>query len=850
MPDPIAVAFVEIRPDVSKFQATMDAGLRGSSGQGVKVPVAVDENTAKASATKAADTAATSFASRFSTAFQTATGAITNLLGGGLTNAFKKTSEGASDLSEKSKGLSESFTKLVEAGSKVAAGQGTISGFLGLLGGSIPIIGGVIAGFGLLGGLLEHIVNENAEYAFTIEEQNRLLGVNTTLMQTLDVMVQRVGLDHDSLTKILQRFQVNLEDGASRLKAVGVSMQDVGITTTDLNVAIPELSRYLATNSDTAQKNAVAQALLGRGASDLITVLGKGPEAITAYTEELQRNGLIMDDTAIHAGALTKLFRDDMMSALQGLERQFAAPLFQGVSEVFHAITLAAQDGQGAIKGFGQTISDILTNVVSFFVTLVGGQGAVEAFNKSLGDASKAQEGAAVAAAQHDQSLAQQKIDALNAKISLDQLTHSTEHQTAALDAQVNVLNEQQSRYDQNIQDQIQGQRDLVTALDQQLTMQDLLQKQADDTGTSQLAKLKAQLAAVQNTYTDQRKAGETLADYQQRIKEQDLQGQITTEENKRAQAKDTAAIQKEQLKEHTDAVINALQTQQKAYDDQTKAQIKALDAQKTALAQTVKDAQQRYQDLTDTTKADLQSAQTDLRIANDEYTTALSGSTDDFIKNMTLKTSGLAMDLRNFDWGAVGSDIGKAIGSALVSALTSSILGGAGKGLRFIAAEATGKSDEIVKQAVSLIGGASSMAEINVIGQEAVSSNVLSNDQARAVQQAALQRALAIGAIGQAQYQQQIGSLFGGAQNVPVNATARQGGGPVEAFRPYLVGEHGPEIRVFSEPGHIISAEQTAQIRASAGTHIGTVNIPVVQPNPSPDEIARALAWHLKVAS
>src|SRR4029077_12907667 len=107
-------------------------------------------------------------------------------------------------------GFAEGLGKLAEAGGKAATGGGlsSLSGVLGDMAGKIPVaglaIGGLLAGLGALGGFLEHIVNEESQFAFAITAQNTVLGLNTDLLQTLDHTVEHLGGSQENVTNGLR----------------------------------------------------------------------------------------------------------------------------------------------------------------------------------------------------------------------------------------------------------------------------------------------------------------------------------------------------------------------------------------------------------------------------------------------------------------------------------------------------------------------------------------------------------------------------------------------------------------------------------------------------------------------
>ena len=48
------------------------------------------------------------------------------------------------------------------------------------------------------------------------------------------------------------------------------------------------------------------------------------------------------------------------------------------------------------------------------------------------------------------------------------------------------------------------------------------------------------------------------------------------------------------------------------------------------------------------------------------------------------------------------------------------------------------------------------------------------------------------------------------------VTEDAKAGGGPVDAGKPILVGELGPEMIMPSSGGHVVNAQRTAQMQAA----------------------------------
>lgn len=738
-------------------------------------------------------------------------------------------------------GLGEKLAKLGEAGTQLASG-GSISSLVSSIGGlasSIPVagvaLGGLLAGLGALGGLLEHLVNQEAQFAFSILAQNQVLGLNTDLLQTVDSMVEKLGGSQEGVTNGLRKLQVNLESGGATLRKYGLSLQDVGITSTDLNVAVPELSEYLASNATAADKTAVSTALLGKGQTALQLALSGGKEGLDAHTAALRRNGVLMDAQTLQAGALTKVMRDGMGEALKGLEVQLTGPLFSGFSQLFNLIEGGAQGAQGAFHGIGEALNSVMTAVTGFLSGLTGIQ--LDAPAEQL---RKLQE-AAVASAQATITQITPLRDAAQAaadqKSALDALKRSTQEQTQSIDTQVKSLQGRQQEFDKDIQAQIQGQRNLVTALDQRVQMQDLLQRQADDNHTSTLAKLKDQLAAVQTTYDGQRKAGESVADYQKRIKEQDLQAQIRAEEDKRAQQKDSTDILKAQLKAQTDAVVRELEARKTAYDGDTKARLDALNAQKSALQQHLADAQAAQTAANDQAKSDLADYNAQITRALDTIATGGKNVATQLPNdiNQGMVDAGAAVRKTFQGWidhpdtiipdlEVLGIQLAMSITDGLVKYMTS--VGG----LKMAKAITDG-----ILRATNVVPGLDFLTGVIGSGADKLLDDAIKRAEQGLTMPSPAQAGQGVGALV---------NLLGATSSPPSAANqTRQFGGGVLGGIDYVVGEKGPERFRAPADGHISPAGQPAP-----GGQTFVFNIQGA-PQWSADELMREAAWHMKVA-
>lgn len=732
----------------------------------------------------------------------------------------------------KVKALLEGLKKVGEASVRVGeVGVGHAEG--GLFGGlteisgalNLPMLGAVSGITGLLGGL-ESLTQKTADYSSAVLRNSELLGLNTGQYQALSRAANQFGVEEIDFTRTIARFQRNIEDGGTALNQMGLSLKSVGITTTDTGTALTELSAYLERTTDAAQRNAVGLALLGRNGIALTEILSKGPAFLQEYQRELQSYGLILSDTDLRTGALAKTTHDQFQLALQGIEMQVGTQLEGAFAGLWETLVKMAGGSDQLFRKIGQGIASVVGWIASLMQGLFGVQVNMKTLDETATSATAALAG--MSASSNDATSSSDTLsDSVNRqKDAIDALRQSTQSQTDAIDDQVKNLQAQQSAYEQNTQAQVDAIRQREQAVQDQMRDQELLQQLQDETHQSYLSQLQDELDALTQTQDDRRHGNESLVDYERRLEEQSLRGKIKDEENRRATEKTTQDLALQRLKEQDQAEVDALTAQKQREKDQTQAEIDELQARKTALQrhlQQEEDAYTRSQDnlkgMAGSTTAAMSGDFANLTGNVGKDAATMQGNVDKALGTVDLHFSQTAFtigqkihDLFTDPGGTLGataSELGKELGSSIVGGIMSSllgpqgILGGAGQGLNFIRAQASGDAAQIVQQAIALINQATTIDEINEIGQAAAASNVLNSSEMQQIQAAANARAA---------WLYQYGGAGGGVGGGGGGSSHRQHGGDIEPGRVYQVGEDGPEPFVSSLPGYVLSRQDAME--------------------------------------
>jgi hypothetical protein len=477
-----------------------------------------------------------------------------------------------------------------------AARAGKLAGAAGLESGGI--FGGLSAGTAVLGvgaliaaplallGVLEKLTTQQADYAAGVKRVADVTGIDTTQVQVLGHAMEAIGVNFTEFQKMFAMFGKNLEAGLPVLKKYGLTMEDIGVTTTNIGQAFMQVSKFIHGSTDEALNAAVAQATFGRTGQKLIEVLRQGPGFFAEYTKELTNYGVILSEGEVQTAAFTKTAQTQFDLTMEGIKTRFIAPMQSGFSLLFMVLTEGFSKSGDAATRFGTMLSGIIGKIASFVSGLFGLKLTQDDVNKSLDK----MQGSAVAA-----------LNAINAlqedsSAAADRSLQVSKDQTEALKRQEAATNAVTKAQD----DQYESQIALLTAEDKQLSLeQQLLAEErtleADRLKITQDSQAAA-LEAYQGNYADSFKTGQQLEQDKQKL------GDDTT---KQAMSAAQRVLQ---------AQIKAIQDEKKAFDslqadklqgyrDASAAIVTAAQDASNATTKAYNAAVTNYQDLSTATK-------------------------------------------------------------------------------------------------------------------------------------------------------------------------------------------------------------------------------------------------------
>jgi hypothetical protein len=221
----------------------------------------------------------------------------------------------------------------------------------GAFGSAKAAITGLFAAFTV--GLLTEQIKKSLDYAGSLAEVSRTLGVTTKDLQTFRFAATQTGVAQDQLEVGLRRLTVSMgkaelgsKDQAKAFGAIGISLDQLKGKNTG------EVFRLMADGlskvTDRSQRAAIEMTLMGRSGSTLDNLLAPGAKRLNELAEAAQRLGIVLSD-----------------SQIQGAEE--TAHKLEAVKQVLAAqIAGVVADNASAILSLSSALASLTSSIVKF----------------------------------------------------------------------------------------------------------------------------------------------------------------------------------------------------------------------------------------------------------------------------------------------------------------------------------------------------------------------------------------------------------------------------------------------------------------------------------------------------
>jgi hypothetical protein len=241
-----------------------------------------------------------------------------------------------------------------------------------------------MAAIGAAAGGLFLVAKSTADFADSVSDTAKALGVGTRELQRLRYAAQIGGATvekMDTSLKFLARNAVEAAKGtgsqADAFKLLGVRVVDVNGKMKTSEQLILETSDAFARMSDGAQKTATAMNIFGRDGAAMLPFLSQGSVAIENMMREAEQLGYVLDEEALVAAGAFNDNMDRLKFAAIGLRNILGSELIPIFTEITSGIIEWVKANRELIKTGAKEWVESLGKVMSYVISVFKGSFSV-----------------------------------------------------------------------------------------------------------------------------------------------------------------------------------------------------------------------------------------------------------------------------------------------------------------------------------------------------------------------------------------------------------------------------------------------------------------------------------------
>ena len=249
--------------------------------------------------------------------------------------------------------------KIKELGNETDAAGGKFSGMGEKIGSFAKVAAASLAAVGTaaaaMGKKLYDAAKETAAMGDEIDKESQKLGISAETYQTLNYAMERSGSSISDLSKGVKTITQSLADAQNGVEgateqfdSLGVSVKNTDGTFKSAEDILLGTIDALANMEDETQRNAAAQEIFGKSASELNPLLNAGADAIKALQQEAKDYGMVMSDEAVAASAAFSDSMDKLQGTATGLKTKLVSDLLPGLTQVANGFADLLNGSSGA----------------------------------------------------------------------------------------------------------------------------------------------------------------------------------------------------------------------------------------------------------------------------------------------------------------------------------------------------------------------------------------------------------------------------------------------------------------------------------------------------------------------
>jgi hypothetical protein len=225
---------------------------------------------------------------------------------------------------------------------------------------AIGFAGGFIGAFSV--DVLSQRIQEAFDYGDAIVDLADRTGATTKTIQEFRYAAQMSGSSMESADAAVEKFAKNLGGAQNGNKALTKTFADLGVTSTDTDVALKQTMDGISKLGTVTQRNQKTIELFGKSAGDLTMLMGDGAKGFDALAQAAERYGIVLDDGLLRNGGKVNDQLDTMKMILNA---EMAGMIIQNADAIMTLANAFMQAASAAANFFSQMSTKKLMSVAN-----------------------------------------------------------------------------------------------------------------------------------------------------------------------------------------------------------------------------------------------------------------------------------------------------------------------------------------------------------------------------------------------------------------------------------------------------------------------------------------------------
>ena len=205
-------------------------------------------------------------------------------------------------------------------------------------------------------------INETAEYGDNIDKMSQKMGLSVEGYQEWDFIMQHNGTTIEGLKASMKTLANAAETDSDAFKELGISQEEIANMSQEelFNKTIASLQGV----EDTTQRTYLAGKLLGKGATELGSLLNMSAEETEAMRQELHELGGVMSEETVKDAAAFEDSLQNLQVSAKSMSRDIKSLFLTGTTSIMDGLSEAFKGGLADWDKAEKLVEDGVTDIL------------------------------------------------------------------------------------------------------------------------------------------------------------------------------------------------------------------------------------------------------------------------------------------------------------------------------------------------------------------------------------------------------------------------------------------------------------------------------------------------------